>query len=773
MSMLVIEQKGGEHFLKKGERVTEINIILRGSVILRTANDEFVLEQGSVIGLLESAYGKYTCDYITKEDTLLVTYGFEGVEDFKAIFEEKPLYIHAFLHVAILQCQRFLARYKELQINTRETYLFLMKQYREYQLMCKQMELEPVAFEPAVKITPVVVEEVIRGWEMDYIDAMSKQPSGVMKQFYMAKQELAIGEILQASKLMNKALVDMAVMKAYLDDKISILLADGDNDILGLWFDLSKKAACKGCDMIPIQKKVREAQSFLMEKHLLPGNVVFTKFQEYWKFDFEEYAANLENSEELSLSEAEIDVTEEESEWDTLTAADMDYFEYIINYAEIEEERKCEIRSLMEEYREQLARQGRDNEVLKIYKQVTEVFYEIYEKAFIRSLDQEEVSPIMQLFFQFGFLDPQEVQEEYINALFALNDSIAAQESTHIYTFYEWLKRIWNGEKATSKNEFDLDYAASLREMRKANRITAEEEKMYQLDRMKMVRFELENMFRSGCRGTYGRGGIFTPVLNDQELVKSPEGMFVSVAKLEKAIENVCKIDFQCFYRQVLFYDPKHESSRMHLQKEVLPDIILMPMVGKQAMMWQENVGPDRESPARFLFPIFTICDIDAMMLETIARYRWEICRKIQGMRWNDISERSLTSEYYDYLQYYKKNKDLSQSAKEKLHTALNRVKGSYREVFVADYMNWIRYESQGNFRINKVSRDIIARYCPFPLDTRIKLLENPMFRTVFSKYENAMVQEETKLKNLFKKYKNEGGEITQEMMDTLHFYQK
>ena len=29
------------------------------------------------------------------------------------------------------------------------------------------------------------------------------------------------------------------------------------------------------------------------------------------------------------------------------------------------------------------------------------------------------------------------------------------------------------------------------------------------------------------------------------------------------------------------------------------------------------------------------------MMVETTGRYRWEICRKIQGVHWNDIRDKS------------------------------------------------------------------------------------------------------------------------------------
>ena len=79
MSMLVVEQKKGDHIIKKGELVCDINIILRGAVILKTKNDEFRLESGSVIGLLECAKGRYICDYVVDEDSLIVSYPYQNI----------------------------------------------------------------------------------------------------------------------------------------------------------------------------------------------------------------------------------------------------------------------------------------------------------------------------------------------------------------------------------------------------------------------------------------------------------------------------------------------------------------------------------------------------------------------------------------------------------------------------------------------------------------------------------------------------------------------
>ena len=46
----------------------------------------------------------------------------------------------------------------------------------------------------------------------------------------------------------------------------------------------------------------------------------------------------------------------------------------------------------------------------------------------------------------------------------------------------------------------------------------------------------------------------------------------------------------------------------------------------------------------------------------------------IEGTAWNDIKVKSLTSEYSDYLQFYRKNRELSEERKEKLKYQIQRV---------------------------------------------------------------------------------------------------
>ena len=280
-------------------------------------------------------------------------------------------------------------------------------------------------------------------------------------------------------------------------------------------------------------------------------------------------------------------------------------------------------------------------------------------------------------------------------------------------------------------------------------------------------------MFTTNNRITYGRITSFCPVLHQKDFIRNVDQMLLTLDKLNDAIDEIRQLDYSCFYREVHFMAPQHGIERTEIMKEVLPEIILMPNIGSRAMMWQETSGVKRDTPARFIFPIMTIGELPQMMLETIGRYRWEICRKILGVRWNDIREKSLTSEFYDYVQFYRKNHDLTPQAKEKVKADLLHAKNNYREVFVSDYVGWMKYESQGNFRLNKVSRRIISDYVPFPSAVRKKLADNPMYKELFTKSDILRGRKREKERILFERYTSSGGVMTPELEAHMEYYNR
>ena len=87
----------------------------------------------------------------------------------------------------------------------------------------------------------------------------------------------------------------------------------------------------------------------------------------------------------------------------------------------------------------------------------------------------------------------------------------------------EWFKAVFEGRKLPSRNEFAVDYAKYVRTLVKEGRISiASEEEMLTNGREKII-YELNNMFASVNKMTYGRPHSFCPVLTESNLLKSPK----------------------------------------------------------------------------------------------------------------------------------------------------------------------------------------------------------------------------------------------------------
>ena len=100
-----------------------------------------------------------------------------------------------------------------------------------------------------------------------------------------------------------------------------------------------------------------------------------------------------------------------------------------------------------------------------------------------------------------------------------------------------------------------------------------------------------------------------------------------------------------------------------------------------------------------------------------------------------DITEPSLTSEYMNYLQFFKKNGYLSGDMKERIKIQLQKARNDYKGVFVADYEKYILNEAFGLPRLNKVTREILFRYCTLSKKFRKSLGSNPQFQPLMERW--------------------------------------
>ncbi|MDE7312813.1 MAG: cyclic nucleotide-binding domain-containing protein [Eubacterium sp.] len=750
--MEVIKIQKGKRIAKRKDKVKEWYLIQSGSVIQKFGFAEIVLGQNAIIGIIERDW--FICDYITKEDTAIVAIPCKNADDLKSLLAANERYRIVFLKTAIEQRHRAFVLYTQLQKRVSQFHAFVQTVYNDYQTFCSSYQLDEQVFPQIDYFNMLEMKHKAEAWEVNNSISLIQNVLKEYIQMMVKDDSLCVGVIMEAAAQMHRVMLGIGEMVTYLSDHKEILLSESENDIFHLYFDLAVRCGKRHLDIAPVRQELSFLSEFIRKIQIYEPSLIKERIKQYEEYDFE-------NAASAQLSK-KVDVLTE------------DCLKHIMDFGQIGMEEADAFKKQVEAYRSLPDMTSTDSAAYKIRKQLAPPFYEIYFKVFMQMIENEdEASPIIEMFLNFGFMDTKMAGEENAKALYDLTGRLRQFKSDRVYTIYTWLRSIYFGRNEPSKNEFELDYLGYLLEQRKNGDLTEEQVKKMQNDQKEKVRFEIQNMFSSANRITYGKITTFCPILCEYDLINTIDKMAVTVERLEEELNKIRKIDFSAFYREVNFTNAANDIlSHEMLMKEVLPDIILMPNAGTRAMMWQETADKRRDTKARFLFPIFTAASLEDMMVETVARYRWEMCRKIQGVRWNDIREKSLTSEYCDYLQFYRKNRDLSADAKDKLKTAIQRAKNNYREVFVKDYQGWISYESKGSFRLNKVAREILIVYCPFAKEIRTALKINPMYQISIPKFERDAAKKEQRLTALYDKYQKAGGEITEDLKDNLLYCQ-
>lgn len=443
----------------------------------------------------------------------------------------------------------------------------------------------------------------------------------------------------------------------------------------------------------------------------------------------------------------------------------------ILDYSQIDEKEASRFTLMVSQYMNLPDRNTSDNDVRKLRKDIAEQFYQIYENVFLHSLKDTSLSRAVELFLNFGFMDEKEFDKKGLAELYYFKPDLSGTGFS-IYTVYGWLKAIYEGKREPSKDEFDQDYKENVRKEKALHHLSAAEETKMLSDQTAKVQFEIRNMFKVINRLTTNEITIFSPILTQRKFSKSIQKSFLSAKKLSEAMRAIMKVDYSLFHREQMYYDPENKIDNIVVMKQVLPDFILMPNVGSRGVMWQDISEKKRDTPARFVLSAFFNGNLENSLINMAAVYRWEICRTVQGNYWNDVREHSLTSEYCDYVQFYRKNKDLTEEAKEKIRAQFKSCRNSYREMFAKDYDVWVKYESQNSIRLNKVVRGILYMYCPFAAEYRKKLESQPIFNAASARFNRENTKKVRELKTFNSNVLKRGGQVTEVLQKNLDFYE-
>ena len=437
----------------------------------------------------------------------------------------------------------------------------------------------------------------------------------------------------------------------------------------------------------------------------------------------------------------------------------------------------AEMSSRYEEFNEYIEKfialsdkESREDSVRFFRKMLTSAFFELYEEVFVHYAKSDKRNRLVELFLDYGFLDERlltDAQIEFICSIKPLNRT----KPCKVYRMKDWLMRVYNGEEIPSKNEFDMEYVDYVRDRKKNEALSLDAEQELLTNNEIKVRFEIQNMFKYNLRLLNGSLLSFFPMLHMESFESDMEKMLLTSEIINEQMTKLLAIDYSVFYREMLFAAPEKKIEKESIQKEIFPNIILFPVAGINGIMWQEISGKRSNSEGRIFLPSFFSGNLEDTFLTIFGRYHWELCKTLQGTAWNNIAVPSLTSEYADYIQFYRKNKELSAEKKEALKNQFTRCRNNMREIFVYDYLIWMKFESAGAIRLNKVARRLLATYCPFSKDIRTKIASQPIFEEAMAKFERERQKKCKEMILRIRALEKKEAEITKEILDTQRYY--
>ena len=752
-----IDFKQGTVICKEGDELQNLLFITKGSVETSFHGHPFRMEQGDTIGLCDLSMNSHKHSYTALTDVTVFEYPYEHFDTLEKIIRGNADVANLLVNSMCRQTSEILRHWSMLKHNADDAYVLISETYPEYERLCKLYALTPKKLSGLSDIGVASESDALADWVYNFYVGIGALETNVQKAFFR-DPAIAFGFIRRSSRDIRNVSNAYNAYQNYVKDISTIFINSDGHDLFALISELHLETInVKGADA---------AVSALMARLLS----VISKMEGIDPALYQERTGAYKDALTAKRSTQVISTAPVSATGTRQNLADS--MSTILEYSEMPEEERNKLARSIHDFRALSDRSSSDDIAYRLRRELTNVFYEVYTAVFMKSLKDPALPTIIKMFLNFGYIDPDLAGQENAEYLYSIADSLKGDPDNGVYTVCEWLTAIYKGKKEPSRNDFDEDYDAHLRELKAARKINDEEMARLSVNLEEKLKFELENVFPIANKITFGRVTTFCPFFADHNVQRGLDTSLVTATNVKECLNEILGIDFSAYYRQTIYENPEIGVPKEYLHVEVLPDIILMPNVGTRGSMWQEMEGRKRHTPARIFLPLFLLDNMRNMLIRLTAEFRWEMCKRVQGVRWSDLSDPSLTSEFFNYLQFYRSNRDLSQDAKSAIKTELVRARNAYKTVFVSNYEEWIVYEANGSPRLNKLARRILVNYCPFKIDIRQRLMQNPQFAELLKRYDVKAAQRIHHLERVMQVIQQTTGKntIPQEIRDEFEY---
>ncbi len=641
-------------------------------------------------------------------------YPLTSMDALENLLGERPSIARLFTLSLFRQFNAMIEQSSLSEVDCAQLYQRLQADYELYVRLCDQHKIQSHLPEETDELH-AYLEESPDEWLSKFYSSLQRIYMGADSDILLQEPGLSLGILRKGSLDLNKTYRVLDAQHQYRSQIIGCYFNPSGNDMFDAMTKLYYRLCQTGADSGELYESI-ERMLRLPDEYTIPQEAQAASRAEAFRRKTDALA-------HPDTAQGTTDSTDS----DILRQLE-DSLDTILDFAGLSKDKETSFREHIALYKATGDKNSTDDDCARLRRTLTDDFYLLYSEVFERSLSVPNLPVPVRMFLYFGYVDSELAGDANSVVLYRLACYMNAPGQAGVYTLYDWLMAIYNGEKNPSRSELDEDYDDFIHKQKRKGNLSAAEITALENSPIDKVRYELHNLFPSANKVTFGRITTFCPLFIAENILKDLQSSFVSPDKINSSLTMLKGIDFSAFYRETIDYEQSQSMNREPIHVEYLPDIILLPNAGIRGSLWQEIEGRKRCSPSRMVLPVFYMENLDTVVVRMTGEFRWEMCKRIQSGRWNDISEPSLTSEYFDYMQFFKKNSELTKDTKEKLQNSLIRAKNSFREMFVRDYITWILYEGTGSARLNKVARRILFMYCPFPASMDGTLEQNPMY---------------------------------------------
>lgn len=704
-----------------GQPMTALHLIVSGQVTVSFPGGKYTLGKGDVIGLCEINSDVHFLNYTTVDNINMLTYPYTNSDTLMDLLQKHPDVARLFLVSSFRQMNRLFNHCDESELLSSDLFSQLMKYYIKYKTFCARYRIPPEPLPGYDSLDTGAIEQSSNVWLSNYYQGLLQTVSDNSNVRIQWPPAVAYGFLQKAAADFQKTHTFLEERHQYQNQLLRFYINDSAQDLFTLLTTLYHRLPVDCSEQGEIYTIIENIMGTLESISVPDKETVSRKIT-----TFRNTIKRLESLQAAPSSQSTVAET-----YAKLSGS----FVTILEYAEMSNEQQHTYQRDLIAYKAMENKNTTSDEANQLRLRLSDCFYNLYTAVALKALqDKGEIPLPVRLFLYYGYMDEELTGAENCHTLVELLPKGNDCAQTGVYPFYDWLRAIYNGTKQPSRNEYEEDYTDYIHKQKLSGSITDADVRALENNPVSKVAFELRNLFPVANKMTYGRLASFCPVFTAENIMKPLATCMVTASSIGQAVNQLKTVDYSLFYREIS--NPHKESPfRENLHAEFLPDIILMPNIGIRGVMWQEIEGKLRASSSRFVFSIFHLEDTFSTMLHLAGDYRWEMCKRIQGYRWNDIATYSLTSEYFDYVQFYKKNRSLTAEAKERIKNNLQRAKNSFKEMFIRDYIQWILFESSGTPRLNKITRGILIKYCPFPRATRETLQQHPQYKEALERF--------------------------------------